>query len=70
VNSAVYDAALRAGLSSRDAQIFAVYVESDKIAAAAKKLGVAESTVKNALSRVYIRLEAPHAAGALVKLLT
>jgi DNA-binding CsgD family transcriptional regulator len=70
MNMAVFDGARRAGLTSREAEVLAVYVESDKMAVVAQKLRISEHTAKNLMSRVYAKLDVAHAAAAVAKVTT
>lgn len=70
MNLAVYEAAKKAGCTKRQAQVLATYVESDKLAVAAYRLGITHHTAEGHLSRVYDRLDVPHAAAAIARLLT
>jgi hypothetical protein len=70
MNTAVYDAAVRAGCTERQAETLAIYVVSSKLSVAAHKLGIADKTAEDRLGRVYRRLEVRHAAAAVAKLLT
>lgn len=69
MNHAVYAAALRAGCTRRQAQTIATYVETDKLSIAAKQLGITRHTAQDHLSEVYARLDVPHAAAAVARLL-
>jgi DNA-binding CsgD family transcriptional regulator len=70
LNTAAYQAARRAGCTAREAEVLATYVESEKMATAAKKIGISEQTAKNAMSHALQRLAAPHAAAAVARLTT
>lgn len=70
MNSAVYTAAIREGCTRREAEVLATLVESRKAADAARKLGIAESTVKNHLVAVRRRFDAPHTLAVVARLLS
>jgi DNA-binding CsgD family transcriptional regulator len=69
VNTAVYNAARRAGCTPREAELLAVYVESPKMAVAAHELGISEHTAKNAMGKIYRKLDVAHAAAAVARVL-
>lgn len=70
VNAAVFEAARRAGCSVRQAEVLAVYVESETVQDASAKLGIAEQTAKIHLSDVRKLLKVPHTAAAVAKLVS
>jgi hypothetical protein len=69
VNTAVYQAALAAGCTDRQAEFLAVYVESDKLSDAAAKLGIREQSARVMSARIQRRLNAPHLAAVIARLL-
>ena len=69
MNADVYNGARRAGCSPREAEVLAVYVESEKWAAAARELGISESTAKNTMTKMFRRLNVAHAAAAVARVL-
>lgn len=69
MNTAVFQGARRHGCSVREAELLAVYVESEKMEAAAQVLGISKNTAKNHMSSIYLRLAVPHAAAAIAKVL-
>lgn len=70
MNDAVYVAALRAGCPQREAQVLAVYVESESTEAVAHELDIRQSTVTGHLGRAKRRLGVSHTAAAIAKLTT
>lgn len=67
---AVFNGARRRGCSVREAEVLATYVESDKYEDTAFQLGVSRQTVKNTLIKIYRKLDVPHAAAAVARVLT
>lgn len=68
MNFAIFAAARHAGCTTRQAEVLATYVESETVVETAKKLNIAEQTVKIHLADVRLLLKAPHNAGAVAKL--
>lgn len=70
MNAALYQAAIRAGCTRRQAELLAVVVVSDKLADAAATLHMSESTAKTHLAAVRQKFDAPSTLAVVAKLLS
>lgn len=61
---------MRAGCTRRQSQLLAFLVESAKLADAAAKMGITESTAKNHLAAVRQKFDAPNTLAVVAKLLS
>lgn len=70
MNVILFSAARLAGCTTREAEVLATYVESENARETARKLRLSEQTVKNHLSAVRQRFNAPHTIAVVVRLLS
>lgn len=69
MNGALYQAARAAGCTDKQATFLAVYVESEKLADTATKLKINPQSARAMSVRILRRLDAPHLAAAVARLL-
>jgi DNA-binding CsgD family transcriptional regulator len=68
VNAAIYHAALAAGCPRREAEVLALYVESESARSVARQLGIATTTVTNHLGHAQRRLGVKHTSAVIARL--
>jgi DNA-binding CsgD family transcriptional regulator len=68
VNEKLYRAGRKRGLSDREAEVLATYVEHDSIAETAHELGITAHTARIHLMHVRTRLNVRHTAAAVAQL--